>query len=135
MFDIGQRLRRRARELALSDAEVARRAGLSERRYGNYVASSREPNFSVFLKLCDVLSVTPNDILLDNNGGDEARLRSRRNVRLGRIMSALSSLPEGDWDVAIDILDALAKRRSVVKGSGKTVPRQKSGPRRVSKTE
>jgi len=30
-----KRLRTRARELGLSDAEVARRAGLTERRYGH----------------------------------------------------------------------------------------------------
>jgi transcriptional regulator with XRE-family HTH domain len=38
-----ERIRERARELGLSDAEVARRAGLSERRYGYYATAEGKP--------------------------------------------------------------------------------------------
>ena len=41
-------IRERARELGLSDAEVARRAGLSERRYGYYATGEREPNLATY---------------------------------------------------------------------------------------
>src|ERR1700750_3131263 len=44
MPGLGARLAARARELGLSNAEVARRAGLSERRFGNYVTDTREPD-------------------------------------------------------------------------------------------
>ena len=44
METFAQRIRERARELGLSDAEVARRAGLSERRYGYYATGEREPS-------------------------------------------------------------------------------------------
>ena len=36
-------------QLGLSDAEVARRAGLSERRYGYYATGEREPNLATLL--------------------------------------------------------------------------------------
>jgi len=44
MQGFGARLMARARELGLSNAEVARRAGLSERRFGNYATDIREPD-------------------------------------------------------------------------------------------
>jgi transcriptional regulator with XRE-family HTH domain len=42
-----KRPRERA-QLGLTDAEVARRAGLNERRYGHYVRGNREPRFGTF---------------------------------------------------------------------------------------
>lgn len=66
---IGHRLRARAAELRLSDAEVARRVfpgravGSAERRYSNYVTNQREPDFETLLKICNVLQTTPNYLL------------------------------------------------------------------------
>lgn len=59
MKGFGERLRARARELGMSDAEVARQAGLSARRYANYVANDREPDLSTLIEICKVLRVTP----------------------------------------------------------------------------
>jgi transcriptional regulator with XRE-family HTH domain len=58
------RLRQRARQLHLPDAEIAHRAGLSERRYGHYVRGLREPDFATFLRICTALGLTPNELLL-----------------------------------------------------------------------
>jgi DNA-binding Xre family transcriptional regulator len=57
-------LRDRARQLELSDAEVARRAGLAERRYSHYVRGTRQPDFKTLLRICSALDTTPNDLLL-----------------------------------------------------------------------
>src|SRR5258708_35718051 len=61
---LAKRLRERARQLNLSDAEVARRAGLVERRYGHYTRGTHEPAYATLLRICAVLDVTPNDLLL-----------------------------------------------------------------------
>ena len=63
MEGLGQKLRQRARELGLSDAEVARRAGLATTRYGHYVSDYREPDLATFSRICGVLGTTPNDLL------------------------------------------------------------------------
>ncbi len=55
----GTRLRERARQLDMSDAEVARRLGISERRYGNYVTDEREPDFDLLPKICRALETHP----------------------------------------------------------------------------
>ena len=64
MDAFAKRLRDRARELGLSDAEVARRAGLAERRYGHYTRGVRQPDFQTLLRICKVLGNTPNDLLI-----------------------------------------------------------------------
>lgn len=63
MNGVGERLRVRARALGLSDTEVARRLGLSQSRYANYVTGVREPDFATFLRICEVLQTTPNRML------------------------------------------------------------------------
>lgn len=63
MSEIGDRLRDRARELNLADAEVARRADLSPRRYGHYVSGDRKPDYDTLMKICEVLKCTPNYLL------------------------------------------------------------------------
>ena len=47
----------------MSDAEVARRAGLTATRYGHYVSDYREPDLVTFSRICGVLGATPNEIL------------------------------------------------------------------------
>ena len=63
MGEYGERLRSRARELNLSDAEVARRLGLEQARYSRYVNGLREPDLRTFARICAVLSTTPDAIL------------------------------------------------------------------------
>ncbi len=62
MEGVGQILRRRARELGLSDAEVARRVGIQPRRYNNYVNDEREPPFETLVAICRQLALEPNEL-------------------------------------------------------------------------
>lgn len=57
------KLRERAAELRLSNAEVARRAGLTERRYAHYVSGDREPDLTTLVRIAGVLQTTPNSLL------------------------------------------------------------------------
>lgn len=50
-------------DLGLSDAEVARRAGLSARRYGNYVQGLREPDLATLVRISRALQTTPDALL------------------------------------------------------------------------
>src|SRR5438046_1650197 len=100
-----KRLRERAGQLHLSDAEVARRAGLSERRYGHYVRGAREPDFATLMRICSVLDLTPNDLLLPN-------LASRQSVHerwLSRLIAAGRMLDPEDLKLAVRQIDTLVK--------------------------
>lgn len=63
METFGKRLRKRAESLGRSDAEIARKLGISARRYSYYVNNEREPDYDLLVKICRVLETTPNDLL------------------------------------------------------------------------
>jgi transcriptional regulator with XRE-family HTH domain len=76
---IGKQLANRVRELGLSQAEAARKCGLSEKRFNNYVNDGREPDFETLLHICDQLQITPNRLFsylssADDISGDERQL-------------------------------------------------------------
>ena len=100
--DLGERLRTRARELGLSDAEVARRLGLSQPRYAHYVSGVREPDYATLARICRALAMSPNEAL-----GFEAQPRQPDEVeRLRqRVPLARSVRADSLWTTArVDIL-------------------------------
>jgi transcriptional regulator with XRE-family HTH domain len=97
METFAQRIRERARELGLSDAEVARRAGLSERRYSYYATGEREPNLATLVRICEVLAATPNDLLLPEGKPPAQSVRERL---LARVTVATGSLTLPELDLA-----------------------------------
>lgn len=107
METLSRNLRRRAKELGLSDAEVARRAGLSERRYGHYVAGTREPDFATFMRICEVLAVTPNDLLSEQNTG----VPGAREVATMQVVSALSAMDGGKLSLAVKLMRVLSDQK------------------------
>lgn len=107
MESFAKRLRERARGLELSDAEVARRAGLSERRYGHYVRGTREPDFATLLRICAVLNATPNDLLLPTP--TSAHLGKDR--WLTRLAAAGRRLAADDVKLAVRQVEVLVEHR------------------------
>lgn len=55
MTQLAKNLKKRAKELVLTDAEIARRTGLPVRRYGHYATGYREPNLDALMVICDAL--------------------------------------------------------------------------------
>lgn len=109
MTAFAHNLRLRARLLGFSDAEVARRAGLSERRYGHYVAGAREPDLATLLRICAALAATPNDLLFESP--EERRDRTARQCLLDRLTAAVSCLDDPDIALAVDLVEAVMVRR------------------------
>lgn len=101
------KLRERAAQLGISNAEVARRAGLSERRYGHYISGVREPDLRTLVTIAATLGTTP-DVLL--GVGDPKPVSARHSLQ-DRITAALAALSEADLGrIAIQI-EALAATR------------------------
>jgi transcriptional regulator with XRE-family HTH domain len=101
-----KRLRDRARELGLSDAEVARRAGLAERRYGHYTRGVRQPDFQTLLRICHVLGITPNDLLLKSQGRP-----STQDRWLERLQVAGEQLDQDDLRIAVAQVEIIVDHR------------------------
>ena len=108
MEGVGKRLRKRARELDLSDAEVARRVGLGVQRYGHYVAGRREPDLATLVRICRALDVTPNDVLL---GPMKSIGRSRIEKLCARLNAAANVLETDDLQVAVKQVEVLVEHR------------------------
>ena len=121
METFAQRIRERARELGLSDAEVARRAGLSERRYGYYATGEREPNLATLVRICEVLATTPNDLLLAKG---KPPAQSQRDRVLARISVATDHLGVAELELAACQIECLTAhgpgRRRRVRGKAAT---------------
>lgn len=107
MAELSESLRERARELGISHAEAARRAGLSERRYGNYVSGVREPDLRTLARIAEVLQTTPNDLL----GIQPFRQEPDRDHLLERLSQAAQRLSSYDLELLTVQIEAAAKRR------------------------
>lgn len=104
-----QRLRQRARELALSDAEVARRAGLSERRYSYYAKGEREPNLATLVRICEVLAVTPDALLLAEY---DTPLQTERAHVMAKLQAAANGLSLDDLKLTASQVECLLAFRA-----------------------
>lgn len=102
MQGLGERLRVRAEELGLSDSEVARRVGISASRYGKYIRDYTEPDYALLVRICGVLGLTPNDVLL---GKMPERLEGRE-LLMKRLTASLEGLDDPALGVMTDIVEA-----------------------------
>ena len=100
-------LRKRAEELGISHAEVARRAGLSETRYGNYVSGRREPDLATLVRIASVLVTTPSELLTENNSTSTPDDLLRQ-----RAIAALAALSADDLERVAIMVEALAAASS-----------------------
>ena len=99
-------LRKRAEQLGISHAEVARRAGLSETRYGNYVSGRREPDLATLVRIASVLATTPNDLLSSSVPATTSDELARQ-----RTVAALTALRADDLERIAIMVEALAAER------------------------
>lgn len=105
MQGVGNRLRSRALELGLSDAEVARRAGLAATRYGHYVSDYREPDLATLVRICRVLGLPPGELLgYDQPIEPQDKLAGRRKS----ITAFAETMDVETLDLAVLVMQALA---------------------------
>ena len=63
MMTIGNRLLAARKRLGMTQAEVAERAGLSDRTYADIERGGVNMRIETFLRICQTLAVSPDDIL------------------------------------------------------------------------
>ncbi len=103
----GKKLREAVAQLGLSNADVAHRAQLSERRYGHYVQDNREPDLAILIRIAKVLNTTPNDLLGFGEGSEKP---SRHSLLSDRLRAAAQVLSEGELETLVVLADGLAAR-------------------------
>ena len=95
-------------ELELSNAEVARRIGLSERRYAHYVTGAREPDLATLVQIAKVLETTPNELL--SFGASDPK-RTRRTLLRDRLNAAANAMRDAELEITVVQAEALAASR------------------------
>ena len=78
MDGLGDRLRARTRALGWSDTEVARRVGVGQTRYANYVTDRYEPDLATLSRICAAIGASADELLgrPAPDGDEAARLRA-----------------------------------------------------------
>ena len=102
MKKFGERLRSRAKELGMSNADVARAAGVSDQRYGNYVTDLREPDLDTLVRIASALRTTP-DVLLGVADGKST------DPKRDRLVAAAEVVPSEALDIVTVQLEALGR--------------------------
>lgn len=100
-------LRRRAQELGLANAEVARRVGLSERRYAHYVSGRNEPDLMMLQKIAEVLQSSPNELLSEK----ERESADSKALLIDRLVAAAKIMIETDLEAAVAQAEAVINLR------------------------
>lgn len=103
------RLRQRAKELGISNAEAGRRVGLSERRYANYILGNREPDLATVVRIAKALGTSPNWLLGADAEEDDSGPQSNF---LDRLNFAARSMATGDLELLTVQAEAIAKLRA-----------------------
>lgn len=105
MLPFSSNLRRRAEELGISNAEVARRVGLSERRYANYVSGKREPDLATLVKIAEILGTSPNSLLITPTNDEGLSLK---DLLQDRLMIAANHMDEQLLELTVVQAEAVA---------------------------
>lgn len=116
MDEFARRLRERAAELGVSNAEVARRCGLGERQYGYYIAGARQPNLQALVKIARVLNTSADHLL----GLTDPPPQTERAQLLDRLNVAAAALTDEELRTIVTQTEALAIPRP--KRTGKKIP-------------
>lgn len=108
MESFARAVRERARRLELSHAEVARRCGLSERRFAHYAVGKREPDLATLVKIATALETTPNVLL----GVENAAKRTGQDADLrDGIAAGISVLVTVNLRLVKTVVDSLVQQQ------------------------
>lgn len=120
--EIGVRARAARERLGLNQAEVAERIGISNEVYGRFERGLVTPRIATFLRMCDVLRVEPNDLLLSSQ---RAQVRNDGIApKLRRLVALLESADSTTISRLIEVARWLHPGRPLQRGREQARPRR-----------
>lgn len=103
-----KRLKERAAELGISNAQAARLCELDERRYANYANDQREPDLKTLAKIARVLNTSADHLL----GLTDPQPQTERARLLDRLNVAAASLTDEELRTIVTQTEAPALQNS-----------------------
>lgn len=70
LIDMGNRIKNRGKELHIKQSELAEQIGISNNHMSTIECGTGKPSIDAFLKICDILKVTPDYLLLGSMHAD-----------------------------------------------------------------
>lgn len=101
LLTIGNRLLSIRKRMGMTQAEVAEAAGLSDRTYADIERGSVNMRTETLLKICDVLHITPDEVLTEES--------SALSAREEEIISKLNACNPKDKETALNLLSVYLK--------------------------
>lgn len=98
---IGDKLYRIRKKTGLTRAEVAEKAGFSDRTYADIERGSSNMRAETLLGICNALSITPDDIFVDEN--------VKTDLQQEEIIERLNSCSPKEKDTALKMIDIYLK--------------------------
>lgn len=98
---IGNKLLGVRKRLGLTQAEVAEEAGLSDRTYADIERGSVNMRLETFLRICKVLHVSPDAVLIESNVNEQ--------VRQGELMKRLEICNSRERETALNLMAVYLK--------------------------
>jgi transcriptional regulator with XRE-family HTH domain len=110
-----KRLRERAKQLGISNAEAARRIGLEERRYAHYASGRREPDLATLTNIAYILGTTPNWLL---GVEDLLETQSNKTALIERFKNTARAMSSEELEISVIQAEAIVASKNTKK-SGK----------------
>lgn len=100
LHSIGNKLLAIRKRTGMTQAEVAEAAGLSDRTYADIERGSVNMRTETILRICDVLHITPDDILTQE---------SSSAIRQNELIARLNACNAKDRETALGLLDVFLR--------------------------
>ena len=101
LLTIGNRLLSIRKRMGMTQAEVAEAAGLSDRTYADIERGSVNMRTETLLKICEVLHITPDEILTEEN--------TALSTKEEEIFERLNACNPKDKETALNLLSVYLK--------------------------
>lgn len=114
MSEWTRRLQQRISERRLTKAAVIRAVGIDQKTLDRFLAGALDHGLQPeqFLRLCEVLEVTPDQVLgFAPMDGEGISATSEHDAMVTQIVEKASALPSDSLPFAADIIDRLAHHR------------------------
>lgn len=98
---IGNKLLNIRKRMGLTQAEVAEAAGLSDRTYADIERGSANMRTETLLRICDVLHITPDEVLTEEN--------SLLTPQQEELINRLNACSPKDKETALQLLSVYLK--------------------------
>jgi len=104
METFAKNLKERAEQLDVPNAEIARRIGVSERRYAHYTRGDREPDLATLVRIAALLRTSTDELL----GAIEPVQPTRRGILQEKLLAAIDGLADRDFALFVAMAESAA---------------------------